>query len=107
MRLTPAKAIMSAPVLTIRPDQTIPAAVRLMREHHVSGLPVVEGTTIVGMLSEADIMLKEVGLGGLPELAYMEPARTRQRLQASRVRDLMVRDVLTAHETRASMTSQC
>lgn len=48
--------IMSQEVLTIRPDDTIIDAARLMLNRKISGLPVVDSTgALVGILTESDI----------------------------------------------------
>jgi len=48
---------------TIGSDQPIAEAARRMREHHIRHLPVLEGGTLVGMLSDRDVQLGEA-LGG-------------------------------------------
>lgn len=48
--------VMSTPVLTVRPDDDWLAAVRLMLEHKIGGVPVVdENMHAVGMITESDI----------------------------------------------------
>ena len=41
--------------LTVTPDQTLRAALELMRQHGFSGLPVVEGRKPVGILTSRDV----------------------------------------------------
>lgn len=53
-RLTVGKMMTQDPV-TITPDTSIEAAARLMLEHKIGGLPVVEGTKVVGIITESDI----------------------------------------------------
>ena len=48
--------IMTARVITLREDQTIREAARVLSEHRVSGAPVVQGLEVVGFLSESDIV---------------------------------------------------
>ncbi|HBY94814.1 MAG: CBS domain-containing protein [Ardenticatenaceae bacterium] len=47
--------IMSKEVLTVRPEQTIQEAARVMLQHKISGLPVVEDGQVVGIITESDI----------------------------------------------------
>jgi CBS domain-containing protein len=48
---------MTRGVLTIAPDATILAAAKLMLEHHVGALPVVDASArIVGIISESDLL---------------------------------------------------
>ena len=51
----PAGEFMSTPVVTISPDATIGEAAGLMIEHQISSLPVVAGSKLVGMITEAHI----------------------------------------------------
>ena len=46
--------IMSFPVFTIHPDQTIEEAMEMMTQHRVRHLPVVEHERLVGMISIGD-----------------------------------------------------
>lgn len=45
--------------LTVSPSQTLSEAVALMRQHGISGLPVTEGDTLVGILTNRDIRYEE------------------------------------------------
>jgi CBS domain-containing protein len=47
--------IMTRDVLTVGPDASIRDAARLMLEHKIGGLPVVENDKVVGILTESDI----------------------------------------------------
>ena len=44
---------------TVRPDQTLHEALALMREHEISGLPVVDGDRPVGILTSRDIRFEQ------------------------------------------------
>jgi CBS domain-containing protein len=48
--------VMSRNVISVGPDAPIHDAIRLMLEHHISGLPVVNGGVLVGMLTEGDLL---------------------------------------------------
>lgn len=50
------KEIMTKDLITITPDANIPEIVKKMSKNEISGLPVVEGNKIVGMVTESDIM---------------------------------------------------
>jgi CBS domain-containing protein len=47
---------MSSSPLTIGPASSLSKAVKLMRDHHVRHLPVVDGRGVVGVLSQRDIL---------------------------------------------------
>jgi CBS domain-containing protein len=53
-----ARDLMTGPVVTISPDASIAAAARLMEQHHVKRLPVVDGTTgsLVGIVARRDLL---------------------------------------------------
>src|SRR4051794_40653532 len=68
IRMKPSKEVvvkvrdaMTTELLTASPETTMKEAARILTEHHVSGLPVVDAEgVVVGVLSEADIVAKEV-----------------------------------------------
>jgi CBS domain-containing protein len=52
-----AGALMTTPPVTIRPDATIPAAVRAMNAHHVRRLPVTGADSqLIGIVSRRDLL---------------------------------------------------
>jgi CBS domain-containing membrane protein len=51
----PVNRIMTAPVLTITPSESLEEALRLFTSYPVHHLPVVEEECVVGMLSSADV----------------------------------------------------
>jgi len=60
------KDIMSRNVVTVPPGQTIVAAAKLMLDHRISGLPVMEpGGRLLGIITEADIFKVLVDLSGI------------------------------------------
>lgn len=52
-----ARELMSSPVRTIRPETTIEEAQRLLLRYGHSGLPIVEGDRLVGIVSRRDVDL--------------------------------------------------
>lgn len=102
--------VMTVPVQTARPEESLLAAARTMRSHHVSGLPVIDPDgSVVGVLSERDIVEaldRQVGVGharGILDmlLAAYEPkrqdvlSRSVAGLLNGRVRDAMSHPVLS------------
>jgi CBS domain-containing protein len=56
------KELMSPDVITVEPETLLKDAAALLAEHHISGVPVVdERGVVLGVLSEADILVKERG----------------------------------------------
>ncbi len=48
--------VMSAPAITISPEAMVKEAARVMIEHKIGCLPVVEGYTLIGIITETDIL---------------------------------------------------
>ena len=51
--------LMSTPVAAVRPDTPLKEAAALLVERRISGVPVVRGDEVVGVLSEGDIVAAE------------------------------------------------
>ena len=52
---------MSRNLVTLKPDATVLDAARLMLEHKISGLPVVDDGRVAGMITESDLFRLMVG----------------------------------------------
>jgi len=50
------KEVMCEPVMTIAPEVTVQEAARLMMEQKIGCLPVLEGTKLVGIVTETDML---------------------------------------------------
>jgi len=98
--------IMSRSVIAISPDAPLAQAVRLMVDHRISGLPVIDSQgRAVGMLTEGDLLRRaETGTAGeapswfsslfLPGRLAGEYVQTHGR----RVSDIMTPDLVTVTE---------
>ena len=53
---TPVRDIMSFPVITVSPDETVQTCMQLMTDKRVRHLPVVDGGRVVGMVSIGDLV---------------------------------------------------
>ena len=100
MKLT-VRDIMTTNVVTVRADASFKEIAVRLREHRVSAFPVLdEGGTVIGVVSEADLLLKEV-LSPSEEdaLEVARPGILRQRAQekarALTAADLMSRPAVT------------
>ncbi|MEM2878851.1 MAG: IMP dehydrogenase [Candidatus Hadarchaeales archaeon] len=72
-----AEALIIRDVITLTPDQTVADALDLMKSHNISGLPVVDGETLVGILTGRDVRFADHSL---------------------KVKSLMTKDVIVASE---------
>ena len=53
---TPVKQIMSSPLLSINPDESIRTAADLMHDRGIRKLPVIDGENIIGIITATDIV---------------------------------------------------
>ncbi|MDI6709745.1 MAG: CBS domain-containing protein [Thermoanaerobacterales bacterium] len=101
-----ARDIMTRDVITVCPEDDVEKAARLLLEHHVSGLPVVDDAgKLVGIVSEADLVLQEKGVRGplytvfMGGVLYLENPRRFdeefRRAIARKIGDLMSKKVHT------------
>ena len=63
------REIMTKEVVTVTPDLSIPQAARLLLEHKIGGLPVLEDGRLVGILTETDVLKAYLSLGDVSEIA--------------------------------------
>lgn len=55
--------IMQTDVITVAPESTVAELADILAEHKISGVPVVDGHgRVVGMVSEADVILQDADL---------------------------------------------
>lgn len=59
--------LMTREVRTVAPADPLERAARMMLEHDVSGLPVLDGGTLVGIITESDIFLAFTRIMGIVE----------------------------------------
>jgi CBS domain-containing protein len=65
--------VMTSPVLSVTTTTPLQDAVKLMSEHDVSGLPVIDDTgALVGELSEQDLMVRESGFDAGPYVMLLD-----------------------------------
>ena len=53
---TPVRAIMTADVVTVTPEDTVPACMQVVTKHRIRHLPVVESGQVAGMISIGDLV---------------------------------------------------
>jgi len=68
------KDVMKTAVLTVSPDDGIERAALLMNEHKISGLPVIDGDVVVGILTITDLLQAFVTMLDLREGGRATPA---------------------------------
>jgi CBS domain-containing protein len=103
------RQVMTPDPVTVAPDAGVEDVVRLMREHELPGLPVVDGDgALVGIVTESDLVIADDD-GDLHIPHYIElfggmvfmPEAVRRfeerfhKAAASTVRDMMTEDPMT------------
>ena len=53
---TPVREIISGKIVSVSPDHSVEECMRLMTEHRIRHLPVVQGTRILGVISIGDLV---------------------------------------------------
>ena len=104
-----ASDVMTREVVTIGPDATVLQAARLMLQHRISGLPVVDGEgNLVGVVSEGDFLRRRETKTEKHRSRWLEfimgPGRIAEEYthtHGSRVDEVMTRDVQTVDENAA------
>ena len=100
--------VMTADPPTVGPDATVEEVVRLMREHELPGLPVVDGDgRLVGIVTESDLVIADdEGDLHIPHyvelfggMVFLEPLRgfeaRLRKAAAATARDMMTADPVT------------
>lgn len=97
--------VMTREVAIVAPDTPVNVVARLMAGRGVSGVPVVENGSLVGIVSELDLIVRNTRLEPPAFFALLDgripletPGHYRKRLQhmlGTQVRDVMTRDVVT------------
>lgn len=58
--------VMTKSVATIRPDATIKDAAQIMQQHNVGSIPVVDSNGLVGIVTDRDIVVRNIAEGKDP-----------------------------------------
>lgn len=70
------KDIMTQNIATVSPQQSIQEASRLMSQHNVGSIPVVENGRCVGIVTDRDIALRAVSQGQSPSSTTVQSVMT-------------------------------
>lgn len=101
-----AQDVMTAPVVTVRPDTALKDVAAFMVTHHISGVPVVAADgELVGIVTEADLLEKESRTGRSGGTFFSKVAAQlgggrehRRKLEGVLAADVMSAPVITVEE---------
>jgi len=100
--------VMSRTLVTVMPGHSVRHAAQIMLDHHVSGVPVLDGDgNLMGILTEGDLLRRvEYGLTGstphwIGAVTHEGAARDFVKSHSWRVGDVMSKPVVTVQETTA------
>jgi len=98
--------IMTTEVITVSPDTSVHALASLLSERGISGVPVVEGDRVVGIVSEGDLLHRtETGTERRTQRQRLRwfdtqaDARDYVRSHGRTVKDLMTQNVISVADT--------
>ncbi|MFY9174287.1 MAG: CBS domain-containing protein [Peptococcia bacterium] len=111
--ISSAGEMMTTKVISVGPDDNIEKAVKILAEHNISGLPVVdENNKVVGIISSSDIVKFSGKLHVVPLIAssgWVSPytdvsamnsySKGHELLTSRKVRDIMTKKVTTVQES--------
>lgn len=101
-------SIMTADVVTVERSTEVTHVARLMVEHAISGIPVVEGGRVVGMVTELDIVAQEMEVDAPAYGTFLDAVfrfpwdKSEEELRhilATKASELMSTDVVTISPT--------
>lgn len=65
------ETVMSAKVMTLKPNDSLAAAASLMRRERIGGIPIIEGKRLVGIITRSDVLRAFIVLNGQLGLGRM------------------------------------
>jgi len=101
--ITRIEHVMSRKPLVIREEDTLEAAAQLMLSKKISGVPVLDGDKVVGVITESDLFRALCGMLGIGEkgarvqMTVRDDADLLQHLRG-RLNGLTVRSLVTVHD---------
>lgn len=104
----PIAGLMTRNPLTVDQDDTLETAAQLMLTEKISGIPVMDGARLCGIITESDLFRALCGMLGIGEkgarviLTVRDDADLPQAI-SSRLNGLAVRSLVTVHDPKRSV----
>ncbi len=100
-----AKDIMTKQLVTLKPEQTVTETAKTLSENRIGGAPVLRNSTLVGIVSESDLIIQDVKLHFPTYIQLLDSyiylgslskfEETLKKAVAVKVQDIMTEDVKT------------
>jgi CBS-domain-containing membrane protein len=98
--------VMTPDVISAAPDTPLPGLVRLMLDHHISAVPIVQDGRIVGIVSESDLLRRAEAASEPRRPRWLALFTSTDRLAADYTRshartagEIMTHDVITVPDS--------
>jgi CBS domain-containing protein len=91
------KDVMTRAVVTVGPKTPLKDVARLLLDHRISGVPVVDARgAVLGVVSEADFLVKEEGPEHRRLLAWLTSSRSAARARAAKLEAVTAGEAMTS-----------
>ncbi|MFI6985965.1 CBS domain-containing protein [Embleya sp. NPDC050154] len=87
---------MTADVVTVHSDTPFKEIVRVLREHRIAAVPVLEGDEVVGVVSESDLLHKEADRESAPHFPFRVIVRRTERVARNKARAATAGSLMTS-----------
>lgn len=95
------KDIMTKNVAYINPDSTVTEAAQLMQKHNVGSIPVCDQSGVIGVVTDRDIVVRNVAHGTDPHTTPVKNVMTSQVTTVAPDMDLsQVSDIMSKNQIR-------
>ena len=95
------KDIMTKNVAYIKPDSTVTDAAKLMQQHNVGSIPVCDQNGVVGVVTDRDIVVRNVIMGADPKVTPVSNIMTTGIATVSSDTDVTaVGDIMSQNQIR-------
>ncbi len=95
------KDIMTKNVAYIKPDSTVTDAAKLMQQHNVGSIPVCDQNGVVGVVTDRDIVVRNVIMGADPKVTPVSNIMTTGIATVSSDTDVAaVGDIMSKNQIR-------
>lgn len=96
-----AKDIMTKDVAYINPDSSVTEAAQLMQKHNVGSIPVCDKTGVIGVVTDRDIVVRNVAHGTDPHATQVKNVMTTKVTTVTPDMDISkVTDIMSTNQVR-------